>query len=64
MTTCIKYNIQSHNRCRHMWAKPGNRDRYQLDSIFIKLRFKNNIMTCKACLMTYIDSDREIQFLN
>lgn len=52
--------FENHVRRRYTWKMPGDRERYQLDYIIIKQRFRNQVQNCHAYPGADIDSDHNL----
>jgi len=52
--------FKNHKRRIYTWTKPGGRDRFQLDYIMVKQRFRNQVLDCKAFPGADINSDHNL----
>ncbi|XP_068083881.1 craniofacial development protein 2-like [Anabrus simplex] len=52
--TCFKH----HKRWLYLWTRPGDTERYQVDFIMIRQRFRNQVLDCRTFPAADVDSDQ------
>jgi hypothetical protein len=56
----IKHMVQKLKRRLYTWKAPGDRNRYQLDYVLVKQRFRNSVKDVQIMPGADIDSDHNL----
>ena len=68
---CTEHNLiiantwfKNHKRRLYTWKNPGDTERYQIDYIMVRQRFRNQVLNCKTFPGADVDSDNNLLVMN